>query len=41
MKSNLSTSQFLEILKQKKAVEDYQNQLNQLKMKINQHNSFF
>jgi hypothetical protein len=25
MKSNLSTSQFLEILKQKKAVEDYQN----------------
>lgn len=41
MKSNLSTSQFLEILKQKRAVEDYQNQLNQLKMKINQHNSFF
>ena len=41
MKSNLSSSQFLEILKQKKAVEDYQNQLNQLKQKINQHNSFF
>jgi SMC interacting uncharacterized protein involved in chromosome segregation len=41
MKSNLGSSQFLEILKQKKAVEDYQNQFNQLKLKINQHNSFF
>ena len=28
MKQNLGSSKFLEILKQKKAVEDYQNQLN-------------
>ena len=41
MKLNLGSGKFLEILKQKKAVEDYQNQLNQLKQKINQHNSFF
>lgn len=41
MRQQLSSSQFLDILRQKKAVEDYSAQLNALKTKIHQHNSFF
>ena len=41
MKQNLSSSQFLEIIRQKRQVEDYAVQLNNLKAKIIQHNSFF
>lgn len=41
MRQNLSGSQFLEIIKQKKAVDEYSYNLNQLKQKILQHNSFF
>lgn len=37
----MSSSQFLEIIRQKRQVEDYAVQLNNLKAKIIQHNSFF
>lgn len=41
MRQQLGAGQFLEILRQKKIIEDYALKLNQLKMKIHQHNSFF
>ena len=41
MKSFIQQSKYLEILKQRKTVDDFQNQLTSLKQKILQHNSFF
>lgn len=41
MRAFISKSDFLEILKQRKMIEESHSQLNQLKVKINQHNSFF
>jgi hypothetical protein len=41
MKQHIQRGDFLEILKQRKAIEDSNQTLNQLKIKINQHNSFF
>ncbi len=41
MKQSLGGQQFLDIIKQKRTVDDFSHQLSNLKAKINQHNSFF
>ena len=41
MKTHISGQQYLEILKKRKMIEEFQSSMIQLKMKISQHNSFF